>query len=159
MEKKKFPKFLLPAIVLVVALLYFLPSKTFDELLPLPDEVSVTATYWHADNSYTVKEWEAGSPQAEDVLNDLRSTTYSKNPIHTLSYRLRRIGSALDLDTNSGILTLELRDNNGAKYLIGFMNTEITFTSPGSSLSKGWMSADPELKGNLVERVIIAPEN
>ena len=106
------------AIAIIVALLwFFLPSKTFDELVPLSGEVSVTATYWHTDNSYSIAKWEAGSHKAEKVLKNLRSVTYSKNPVYYLTYRLRRVGNTLF--GNTGALTLELRDTDGHKHLVG----------------------------------------
>ncbi len=156
MTKKKVPALLLTALVLVAALLYFLPKKTFDELMPVPDGVSITATYWHADNSYVIAEWEAGSPQVEDVLNDLRSTTYSKSPIYTLTYRLRRMNHYFN--GNTGLLTLVMRDEEGNKYLTGVQNGTFNFNPPDGGLSKGWIATDPDLSNKLLERFIILPE-
>ena len=145
------------AIAVIAALLwFFLPAKTFDELVPLSGEVSVTAHYWHADNSCTGKKWEAGSPQAEDILKDLRSVTYSKSPVYYLTYRLRRVGNTLF--GNTGLLTLELRDADGHKHLVGVQYGQFGFYPYGGSLSKGWMASNAELADNLIERFFIAPE-
>ena len=155
--KKKVPTLLLAALVVTAALLYFLPTKTFDELMPVPDHVAVTATYWHTDNSYSIAKWEAGSPQAEEVLRELRSVTYSKSPIYTFTYRLLRVNHYLN--GNTGLLTLELVDEAGSKYLVGVQSGTFSFNPPDGGLSNGWMATDPELGDNLIELVIIAPEN
>ncbi len=154
--KKKVPTLLLAALVVAAALLYFLPTKTFDELMPVPDHVAVTATYWHADNSCSIAKWEAGSPQAEEVLKDLRSASYSKSPIYTFTYRLRRVNHYLN--GNAGVLTLELVDDAGNKYLTGVQNGTFNFFPPDGWLSKGWMATDPDLGNKLIEPFIIAPE-
>ena len=154
--KKKVPTLLLAALVVAAALLYFLPTKTFDELMPVPDHVAVTATYWHTDNSCSIAKWEAGSPQAEEVLKDLRSASYSKSPIYTFTYRLRRVNHYLN--GNAGVLTLELVDDAGNKYLTGVQNGTFNFFPPDGWLSKGWMATDPDLGNKLIEPFIIAPE-
>ena len=146
------------AIAVIAALLwFFLPAKTFDELVPLSGEVSVTATYWHTDNSYSIAKWEAGSPQAEEVLKDLRSVTYSKSPVYYLTYRLRRVGNTLV--GNTGALMIEFRDADGHKHLVGVQYGQFGFNPYGGSLSKGWMASNAELADNLIERFFIAPEN
>ena len=146
------------AIAVIAALLwFFLPAKTFDELVPLSGEVSVTATYWHTDNSYSVAKWDAGSHKAEKILKNLRSVTYSKNPVYYLTYRLRRVGNTLF--GNTGALTLELRDADGHKHLVGVQYGQFSFYPYGGSLSKDWMASNPELGDKLIEPVIIAPEN
>ena len=146
------------AIAVIAALLwFFLPAKTFDELVPLSGEVSVTATYWHTDNSYSVAKWEAGSHKAEKILKNLRSVTYSKNPVYYLTYRLRRVGNTLF--GNTGALMLELRDADGHKHLVGVQYGQFGFNPYGGSLSKGWMASNAELADNLIERFFIAPEN
>lgn len=155
--KKKVPTLLLAALVVAAALLYFLPTKTFDELMPVPDHVAVTATYWHTDNSYSIAKWEAGSPQAEEVLKDLRSASYSKSPVYYLTYRLRRVGNTLV--GNTGVLTIEFRDADGHKHLVGVQYGQFGFNPYGGSLSKGWMASNAELADNLIERFFIAPEN
>ena len=154
--KKKVPTLLLAALVVAAALLYFLPTKTFDELMPVPDHVAVTATYWHTDTSCSIAKWEAGSPQAEEVLKDLRSASYSKSPIYTFTYRLRRVNHYLN--GNAGVLTLELVDDAGNKYLTGVQNGTFNFFPPDGWLSKGWMATDPDLGNKLIEPFIIAPE-
>ena len=154
--KKKVPTLLLVALVVAAALLYFLPTKTFDELMPLPEPVSVTAYYWPSGNDYLSRTWETGSPQVESVLKDLRSTQFSKSPICTLTWRLRRMGNTLI--GNAGTLTLEFRDEAGSKYLIGMQNGTFNFAPPDGGLSKGWMASDPELGDQLIERFFIAPE-
>ena len=146
------------AIAVIAALLwFFLPAKTFDELVPLSGEVSVTANYWLTENDCIGQKWEADSPQAEDILTDLRSVTYSKNPVYYLTYRLRRVGNTLF--GNTGALTLELRDANGHKHLVGVQYGQFSFYPYGGSLSKDWMASNPELGDKLIEPVIIAPEN
>ena len=146
------------AIAVIAALLwFFLPAKTFDELVPLSGEVSVTAKYWLTRNDCIGQKWEAGSPQAEDILKDLRSVTYSKSPVYYLTYRLRRVGNTLV--GNTGTLMIEFRDADGHKHLVGVQYGQFGFNPYGGSLSKGWMASNPELGDKLIEPVIIAPEN
>ena len=145
------------AIAVIAALLwFFLPAKTFDELVPLSGEVSVTENYGLTRNDCIGQKWEAGSPQAEDILKDLRSVTYSKSPVYYLTYRLRRVGNTLA--GNTGMLTIEFRDADGHKHLVGVQYGQFGFNPYGGSLSKGWMASNAELADNLIERFFIAPE-
>ena len=123
-KQKVFYTLLLMAAVIVVVL-WFGHPRSFDDLADIPDDVSITASYWLGANSYIGAEWEHGSPEAQHVLELLRGTTYSRSLLHELLFRERRISQTIN--GNSGMLTLVLQGGSGGKYVIGLWNGTVSF--------------------------------
>lgn len=119
------------AIAITVALFSFFPSKTFDELMPLPDEVSVKAYHIKSilDRNYVSREWDAGSPQAKKILDLLQSTTYHFDLLSILPMEYENAGD------NHYSVTLWLFDREGNRYTIGLLKdrNHIDLHSPGKS--------------------------
>ena len=125
-QQTAYTLFLMAAVAMV--LVVFSRTRTFDELIPVTDNVSVTAYYWHSANAYTGAKWEAGSPEAQQVLELLRGTTYRRSLVYELIFRTRRVERVNQmLNGNSGVLTLVLQGESTGKYTIGFQNGTISF--------------------------------
>jgi hypothetical protein len=143
-ERVFYTLFIMAAIVVVMAL--YGHSRTFDDMVDIPADADITASYWIGANSYIGAEWEHGSPEAERVLQLLRGTTYSRSLIYEFLFRERRINRMLN--GNSGMLTLVLQSETSGKYLIGFLNGTMSFDG-----NTGFTPENKELYTDLVEMV------
>ena len=127
--KKKRVLLLIPVLLLFLVWRFY--PRSFSQLMPLPDEVSVKAYHIRSvlDRDYLSQEWDAGSPQAQKILELLQSTTYHFDLLSILPMEYENAG---DLHYS---ITLWLFDRVGNRYIIGFLKerNHIDVLSPGKS--------------------------
>ena len=147
--KQKLLRILAFLLAAAVVLGWALWPRSLDRILKdLPAAPSIQANYFAADG-YISAQWEADSPEAQKVLDLLSSTTYS----HDLSNLLRPRRVNRLLNGQKEYLTVELEDESGQRWLMGFQGTQVNFYSPGQSLRSGYRPADGSIHGQIVAMV------
>lgn len=144
-KERAFYTLLVMAAVVVVVVL-FSRSRTFGNLMDIPPDADIDASYWIAANGYIGAEWDAGSPEAERVMELLNGTTYRRSLVYEFLFRARRVNQVLY--GNNGMLTLVLQGESGPKYTIGFVNGSMSFDGNG-----GFTPENEGLYDELVEMV------
>ena len=148
--KQKLPRVLAFLLAAAVVLGWALWPRPLDRMLKdLPAAPAVRVDYWLTAEGYISAQWEAGSPEAQEILDLLSSTTYC----HSLSGLLSFDNLLPDQNRQSGFLTVELEDEDGQRWLMGFQGTQVNFHSPGQSLRSGYRPADGTIHGQIVAMV------
>lgn len=148
--KQKLSRVLPALLVAAVVLGWALWPRSLDRMLKdLPATPAVRIDYWLTAEGYISSQWEAGSPEAQKVLDLLSSTTYC----HDLSSLFSFDNLLPDPNRQSGFLAVELEDEAGQRWLMGFQGTQVNFYSPGQSLRSGYRPADGSIHGQIVAMV------
>ena len=147
--KQKIPRVLAFLLVAAIVLGWALWPRSLDRMLKdLPAAPSIQANYFAADG-YISAQWEAGSPEAQEVLDLLSSTTYC----HDLSSLLSFDNLLPNPNRQEHFFVLRLEDESGQRWLMGFQGTQVNFDSPGQSLRSGYRPADGSIHGQIVAMV------
>lgn len=144
--KQKLSRVLAFLLVAGIVLGWALWPRPLDRMLKdLPAAPSIQANYFAADG-YISAQWEAGSPEAREILALLSSTTYC----HDLSSLLSFDNLLPNPNRQEHFFVLRLEDESGQRWLLGFKDGRVNFHSPGQSLRSGYRPADGSIKEQIL---------
>ena len=151
--KKKKPLYLyvLSGALFLIVLVWYLYPRPMERLMTIPEEVSVNAMYWETERSCISQEWEAGSPEAEQVWELLHGTQYSKGigllmPLLDPEY-------LTDRSYQDGAVVLVLEDGQGEKYLVAFFRKHMNYTPPEGLLRSYLIPHESGMREKLAEMI------
>ncbi len=150
-KKKPFYLWCLTAAAALAVLAWHIYPRDMADLMVIPEDISVNAMYWETERSCISQEWEAGSPEAEQVWELLHGTQYSKGigllmPLLDPEY-------LTDRSYQDGAVVLVLEDGQGEKYLVAFSRKHMNYTPPEGLLRSYLIPHESGMREKLAEMI------
>lgn len=150
-KKKPFYLWCLTAAAALAVLAWHIYPRDMADLMVIPEDISVNAMYWETERSCISQEWEAGSPEAEQVWELLHGTQYSKGigllmPLLDPEY-------LTDRSYQDGAVVLVLEDGQGEKYLVAFFRKHMNYTPPEGLLRSYLIPHESGMREKLAEMI------
>ena len=158
--KKKKPLYLyvLSGALFLIVLVWYLYPRPMERLMTIPEDVSVNAMYWETGTSCLSQNWEAGSPEAQQVWELLHSTQY----IHTPGLLLPLVDPdylAGKINRQHGAVILVLEDGQEQNYLVAFFQEHMNYNGPSGMLKSYFVPLDRSINETLIEMVVHGTES
>ena len=157
-RKKPLYRYFLSVAVSLALLAWYIYPRSMEQLMVIPENISVDAMYWETERSCISQEWASGSPQAEQVWQLLHSTQY----VHVPGLLLPLVNPDYltgKYNSQQGAVILVLEDAEEEKYLVAFFREHMNYTPPDGMLKSYFVPVEGNIRDTLIEMVVSGTEN